>query len=1007
MAIRMLHRCILIFALLVSNVSYTQTYSFVNYSIQDGLAQSQATDIVQDEQGYLWISSLGGLSRFDGLNFNNFSKENGLVDNHIHQLFYNDSKLYVGANGGISIIENYQIKSLRLPKNISEAKIRSFTQDSSGRIWVGSDIAGLWCLNNDSLVHKSELPFVDIKALYAEENFLWVGSSKGLFKYFPDKDNWTIPFNELNEEGIQDIQIGMDNSIWIATYNGLFAYTNGELKRFGVENGLISNRIKNIHLDRQGNIWIASKNGISKISRDGIMNFSSANGLVNQDIKAIYSDSEGNLWLASNGNGIFRFSGEQIFTFTGDDKLCSGQALSIMEGPSNEMWIGSFQNGVCKIIGDEILHYDENNGLSDNTVWAGLIDKDENVWFGTSSDLNKISGKELTQYREESESAGGNRITSLFQDSKERIWIGHKFGVRVFENNSFKSYSSSNGLQGRRIRSIREDNEGAIWLGAENGLFKYSSSSFTKITQGDHFDDNSVLNISIGKDENIWLGTKDGLFLYKNGSFTRVFLDEIFSSNYINFTLFYQHHLLVGTNNGLYIVDSNKYLKNDPNYIRHFGLEDGLPSLECNLNAVTIDSKNKLWFGTGKGLVIADVDYLVSSDLTPPPVVHIDNVRIFMDENINRGGGIKAFGERVFNPNENHITFDITGISLKSPQSLQFEYRLKGLQDKFLPLINSSFVSFPYLPHGSYEFEIYALSKSGERSLKPATYSFEIEAPYYRQTWFFVLLLILVVIIGIIALQSSRRIQLRKIESQRLVYQSRILSLEQQSLNSSMNRHFIFNALNSIQYYINRQDKLSANKYLSNFAKLIRKNLDSSQENLSYLSSELERIDLYLSLEHMRFQDKFEYEISVSDKVDPNTVKIPSMLLQPFLENSIWHGILPKEEKGKIQLNIDRSLSGAIKITIDDNGIGVKQSLANKNGKDRIHDSKGVSLTNDRIVLYQKLTHENFKINGPYELKDKDKAVIGTRVDIYLPESQAFEEIISETNKLGKLALNN
>jgi len=212
--------------------------------------------------------------------------------------------------------------------------------------------------------------------------------------------------------------------------------------------------------------------------------------------------------------------------------------------------------------------------------------------------------------------------------------------------------------------------------------------------------------------------------------------------------------------------------------------------------------------------------------------------------------------------------------------------------------------------------------------------------------------------------------------------------------------------LNSIQYYINRQDKLSANKYLSNFAKLIRKNLDSSQENLTYLSNELERIDLYLSLEHMRFQDKFEYNIEISDKVNAESVKIPSMLLQPFLENSIWHGILPVDKKGHINVAIDRSLSGSIKITIDDDGIGVKESLKSKNGKDHIHDSKGVSLTNDRIVLYQKLTHENFKIKGPYEIKDDNANVKGTRVEIYLPESQAFEEIISETNKLGKLALN-
>ena len=983
-----------------------QRYSFINYSIQDGLAQSQATDIVQDEKGFLWVSTLGGLSVFDGREFENLSKENGLLDNHIHTLFYENNKVYAGANGGLSIIENGLVLSYPFSANYSDAKITSIHSSNKEKIWLGSDKAGLWCHFRDSLKRIQNFPFNDIKSIFSQDNFLWIGCRKGLYKYYPEEEKWDMPFAELKDISIQDIFIDNQNIIWIATYNGLYVVEE-TIRKYDTENGLISNRLKSISQDEEGNIWLATKTGVSKIKSDKIINFTSKNGLENQDIKAIYSDLEGNIWMASNGEGIYRFAGEEIFTFYGDNQLCSEQALSIFEDHNGSIWMGSFNNGVCKINQGIIESYNEEIGLSDNTVWAGIQDSQNNIWFGTSSNLNKIVDDEITVFRDASIAQGGNRITALFEDSKQRIWIGHKLGVRILENGEFKNFTEKKRFFGSRIRSIKEDQKGNIWMGAENGLFKFYNDAFSKVSQENNFNNNSVLNISVDNDDNLWLGTKDGLFFFNGSTFHRLRLDERFSSNYINFNLLHEQFLIVGTNNGLYVLDTKKYQNSEPNSIKHFGIDDGLPSLECNLNAVALDSKDQLLFGTGKGLVVADLKHILSNVISPPPPVHIKNIRVFLDEQIDRKEGKKAaFGIHEFEPNENHITFDISGISLKNPNAIEYEYRLKGLQEKFFRLKNNSFVSFPYLPHGNYQFEIFALSQSGERSTLPATYAFEILAPYYKSNWFFLALTILALLISASIWIWRRKIQMRKIESQRLVYQSRILSLEQQSLNSSMNRHFIFNALNSIQYYINRQDKLSANKYLSNFAKLIRKNLDSSQENLTYLSNELERIDLYLSLEHMRFQDKFDYKIKISDNVNPESVKIPSMLLQPFLENSIWHGILPADRKGHISVSIERSLSGSIKFTIDDDGIGVKQSLKNKKGKDHIHDSKGVSLTNDRIILYQKLTHENFKIKGPYELKDDNGQIIGTRVEIYLPESQAFEEIISETNKLGKLALN-
>jgi sensor histidine kinase YesM len=149
-----------------------------------------------------------------------------------------------------------------------------------------------------------------------------------------------------------------------------------------------------------------------------------------------------------------------------------------------------------------------------------------------------------------------------------------------------------------------------------------------------------------------------------------------------------------------------------------------------------------------------------------------------------------------------------------------------------------------------------------------------------------------------------------------------------------MNRHFIFNALNSIQYFINTQDKLSANKYLTKFAQLIRKNLDSSAsgENLVPLSEEIQRLELYLTLEAMRFEGRFKYTFEIDPEIELEEIRIPPMLFQPFVENAIIHGILPLEQlAGEIAFKAELLNENFIEFTITDNGVGYSKSLKEKN----------------------------------------------------------------------------
>jgi LytS/YehU family sensor histidine kinase len=316
---------------------------------------------------------------------------------------------------------------------------------------------------------------------------------------------------------------------------------------------------------------------------------------------------------------------------------------------------------------------------------------------------------------------------------------------------------------------------------------------------------------------------------------------------------------------------------------------------------------------------------------------------------------------------------------------------LEGFDEEWQAVTEANFITYSNLPYNTFRFKVRAVSRFGVIG-EPVVFDFTVRPPFWF-TWWFILLEVLfgaALVLGIWYVR--RRVVRARFERERLEMRSRMLTLEQQSLNSSMNRHFIFNALNSIQYYINRQDRLAANKYLSDFARLIRKNLDSSQETLTPLRDEMERLELYLKLEHMRFKDKFEYSISIDPDIPQDLIKVPAMLLQPFLENSIWHGLLPKKEAGWVKVNLSRR-DNSLHMIIEDNGVGIENSLKSKTGTDS-HISKGMEITQSRIDLIQKMSGEKVQLIGPKQVNSEGGEVMGTKVEIIIPVN--FSELFSQ-----------
>ena len=403
------------------------------------------------------------------------------------------------------------------------------------------------------------------------------------------------------------------------------------------------------------------------------------------------------------------------------------------------------------------------------------------------------------------------------------------------------------------------------------------------------------------------------------------------------------------------------------------------------MNSSFIDKKGFLWFGTASGLVTYNPKLRRESFSSPHIILKniLINYQYIDYKKYSDGTNRNGLPINLRLPfSKNNLTFEIDGVSLSNYPGMKFQYWLEGQGTGWSPLNANTTVTYNSLPAGTYILHARSVDSRGNVSAE-IKFQFLIKQAFYKTWWFIGLtsVLLIFVIYRIFQFRLKREREIN--EKETLEYKSRLLTLEQKSLNASMNRHFIFNSLNSIQYFINTQDRLSANRFLTNFAKLIRKNLDSSDDgSLVPLSQELERLELYMSLESMRFKDRFEYKINCPEGIDAESIIIPAMMLQPFIENSIIHGILPDEDKiGLIEVNITLEKDLLI-IEIDDNGVGIETSINSKLNYDGDHRSQGMEITTKRIELLKKLSNRYFELIGPIQINNNDSSIKGTRVTL-------------------------
>jgi ligand-binding sensor domain-containing protein/two-component sensor histidine kinase len=978
----------------LASYAVSQEFAFRSYSVAEGLPQSQVTSITQDSVGFLWVGTLGGVARFSGLDFETYSTENGLLNNRISLLQFIDGVLYVGHENGVSFQKSGRFVPFRI-KGLQEGiKVTAIVRFLD-KIYIGTNGGGLFLFNGNSFLKVKPLfqqsideeEFNRIRDVHVQDNRMYIATRSGL-AVTEDGLNFAI-IKGSEEISISGLDYSPEYGLVCSSYgDGLWVVKNNRFRPLRLNGISPEGSFKSVFVDHKGKIWLPTKSeGVFSIHRNQQQQLHSGNGLPLDNVSCIFEDNTRSIWMGTEGKGLVRFTGEAFVHYTKRSGIISELIISISQSKNGEYWFGTYASGVSMKRNGEWFTWNEETGLSNNTIWSTLSDSRGVVWFGTGNGISRwMNGSWETWNMDSHPQLPSNKITALYEDRKKRIWIGGKDGVAVYDGSSLKKLSdfATRVPDLQNVRDFTQVNN-RLFFGSQSGIHCVEDNLFEDLTPSNF--SNAVVSLEADYRGQLWVGTEDGLYIFSDSKLQQLNYSDFSGSNFINFICRDDDKMWVGTNNGVFRFT---FSESGGWRAEQFGLTDGLVSLETNLNAAFVDVRGNFWFGTSEGLMRFAKDLENTYALTVKPGLLFGTLQVnyrmqsFEEKSLDERGVPSSLS---FRYSENQLIFDFIPVLLTSPEDMRMQYFLEGLSTEWSPLSSSFQLVFSGLSSGNYVLRARAVSKSGVFS-DELVIPFRINPPFYA-TWWFILLMCGIVVSGVVGVfRIKLRQQQVKTERENLELTSRLRELEQQSLNASMNRHFIFNALNSIQYFINTSDKLSANKYLTQFAKLIRKNLDSSSdgERNVTLQEEIERLKLYLSLESMRFKDKFSFSFDIDPSIDAEELEVPSMLFQPFIENSIIHGILPQHDrKGEIVFRARREGVNVV-FTIEDNGVGYEHSIRHKSA-DGDHKSKGMSITSSRIDLLRQLSGKSFQLIGPVELKNDAGESIGTRVTIKIQDN--------------------
>jgi len=1004
-------------------------FSNKQINTDNGLSQTTNPFIYQDKRGFVWIGSIDGLNRFDGKKIKIYKSEtkkpNLLLGGNIQSPFFETSNgdIWFTTELGINCFrikkgcfDNYTIEAEKSVKNVHHY---AFFLEHDRYLWILAfkKVYKVDILNPD-INHKVVVD--SCMAGRCAVDMTKEGSIKRLYLWF-----WDYRFGfeviEFNSNGLpihrtifekarsqlihkvrQALPDVFSPVTWLASDNGVIEFNSeqSKIEAIHVPPGKHTTVSTIMPLSKKTLLITVSDGTVFKFNKtDKTFEAADSENLNRstkdkRSVETMIITPDSSIWWSVRNEGVFFTTPKKSnFSAFGMMNLIKEPVWSIFEYDSTIWLCGKGHHFFAK-------KHDKNAFLKKaGTAYAKLFaDSKGGFWHFSMAGLmyaNKSNGQWL-QKVSFPESASFMDILLLKND---QVAVACLQGVFIIDLTRLQYRKISK----NSVYSLGKDTKGRLWQGSDNYIQIWSpdKKGFRELNLIENTGD--VLCFKYDSvAASMWVGTSQGLLAINTETFESYTITE--QSGLPNQYIYAiaqdkKGNLWLSTNQG--IIRFNPDVK--PYQFKQYTTRDGLSSNEYNPGAVLMDSRGYIWFGSTKGVDVFHPDSI--HDLGHAPQLAIVGLKVH-DREWQGDSSIEVV-QRIDLPyNQNTLRLELAAMEYLDPEHNQFKVilQLKGETATWTALGTQNFVTYANLKPGSYTFRFIACNAEGiwveEKNAR--TLHIDIRS-HWSDTWWFRTLLILL-LLAFVATAFYYRYRLRvqqlqnekaqrEAERQRMELEKtaaaadssrKIAESEMKLLRSQLNPHFLFNAMNSINRYILSNEKEKASEYLGQFAQLTRSILDNSRSLSIPLSDELKMLHQYLALESHRFQQNIHWTFTISPDIDEENLLVPSMLLQPFAENAVLHGLAPKGG-GHIAVEISQQ-EGSLQCIIRDDGVG-RRAAPSTDGKPR-HASAGMRLISERIDAFAEIEGQAGAI-AILDLKDAEGNPTGTEVVIRLPWVEA------------------
>lgn len=997
---------------------------FQRIGLEDGLSNMSVDALHQDRFGFIWVGTWDGVSRYDGQSFEVFRTIPGdstsLIFNEIKSFAEpNDSSLWVSTYGGLTRWDHKQARFFKRQPNgksfPSHYRLcHHLETDRLGRVFLsghqGNDIL---IITGDSISEpinfRETLPYNRTPAvLLATESGVWIGDSYGLVFLKEGEarvetgESYDPILRKLRNKHITALIQDQHGVIWVGTQDGLWGYSpaTSALEEVRLADSKSVSGVQALAMGDGGQLWIGTASGLHcRHSLSGLVDsyyhdpydpFS----LSHDNIHSLLIDRGGTLWVGTARGGLNRAYLRKPATFSTVTHSAFGLprhelvVFSFEQASPDKIWVGT-NHGLFLLdkLSKQILHHWE----AGNTQYNSLLGETVLAIHQTEDGRVILSTRPGGLQQLDIETGRIIPMPTFQSDDQKSIGFFRKILPSVYDPDTL--FLAGNLCIGQYIISTGEWKElmscyswdivrkgDCQFLIGENGVSTYNhcEDSVEVYSWIATPQDRKKANTALYQDETgLWIGTYGmGLIQKTDDSpgYKRWSRQHGLPSDYVfGIQEDNRGQLWLSTTEGLARFDK------ETGAVLTFGQDDGLMDNEFGTNSSFKADDGEMYFGGNNGFVAFYPDQIeVRQSRYNPPLV-ITSLRlsgdplpvdsaVWMKHQISFPGYLQQ-----------HLEIGFAALDYSRPANLSYQFRLLGWDDEWTQPSSRANAQFTNLKPGTYQFEVRSTNGDGKWTSKVRRLTIVI-SPLWHQRWW---IRVAVPFSGLALVLGSIFVRFRRSRArEREILYHRMASIQQQALSAQMDHHFTFNALNSIQRFITENDKASSLYYISKFGKLIRRFLDQARKNEHPIEDEITTLELYLSLESLRAKHSFAYRFEVDPELDPFNTDIPTSLLQPLVENAIWHGLVPRNDSDGLLLISFALHEHNLVLTVEDNGVGKKHQKSSR----KKHESKGMLIIRERLETLETITGQSLPL--VFEASNPGTKFPGTKVSIYLPHPE-------------------